>query len=102
MGQVVEFSNGYEDHTLESLDVRDRSPTGHDIVERWARSLRVHTDVIEVGCSAGRSVARVIVETGLNLCVIDASPVLPGEYVVRFPAIPVKCKQAERSGLSGR
>jgi len=89
MGLVVAFSNGYEGHALDSLDVRERSPTGHDIVERWARSLRVQTDVIEVGCSAGCRVARVIVETGLNLCVIDASPVLPGKYIVRFPAIPV-------------
>jgi len=72
---------------MEFLDVQARSP---------------HSDVIEIGCSSGRSVARVLVEAGLNLCAIDASPALPGKYAVRFPAVPVKCKQAERSGPSRR
>jgi hypothetical protein len=34
MGRVVDFSNGYEEHALEFLDVRDSSPIGHDIVEQ--------------------------------------------------------------------
>ena len=46
--------------------------------------------------------ARVLVEAGSKLWAIGASPVLPGKYAVRFPANPVICKQAERSGLSGR
>lgn len=101
-GRVVDFSNGFEDHALEFLDVRDRSPIGHDIVEQWARSLKPHAEVIEFGCSGGRPVTRVLVEAGLNLWAIDASPALPGKFAVRFPAIPVICKQAERSGLSKR
>lgn len=98
----MDFSNGFEDHALEFLDVRDRSPIGHDIVEQWARSLKPHAEVIEFGCSGGRPVTRVLVEAGLNLWAIDASPALPGKFAVRFPAIPVICKQAERSGLSKR
>jgi hypothetical protein len=102
MGRVVDFSNGFEEHALEFLDVRDRSPIGHDIVEQWARSLQPHAEVIEIGRGAGCPVARVLVEAGLNLWAIDASLTLPREFAVRFPAISVKCTQAERSGLSKR
>ena len=65
-GRVVHFSNGYEEHALEFLNVRDRSPIGHDIVEQWARSLQPHAEAIEIDCSAGRPVTRVLVEAGLD------------------------------------
>ena len=102
MRRAVDFSNGYEDHALAFLDIRDRSPTGHDIVERWARSLKPHAEVIEIGCGGGRPVTRALVEVGLNLWAIDASPTLLRKFAVRFPAIPVKCEQAERSDYFGR
>ena len=97
MGRVVDLSNGYEAHALEFLDVRDISPIGRDIVERWARSLKPHAEVIEIGCGGGRPVTRALVEAGLNIWAIDASPTLLRKFAVRFPAIPVKCEQAEGS-----
>jgi SAM-dependent methyltransferase len=97
MGRVVDFSNGYEDHALAFLDVRDRSPTGHDVVERWAQSLKPHAEVIEIGCGGGHPVTRALVKAGLSLWAIDASPTLLAKFKVRFPAIPVKCEQAECS-----
>ena len=43
----------YEVHAQEFLRARDASTIGSSVVEQWARTLPMGSEVIELGCGAG-------------------------------------------------
>jgi hypothetical protein len=96
-GQNMNSASAYEMHALEFLDARDASPVGADIVAHWARELPVGTDVIEIACGGGYPVTQALVETGVNLWAIDASPTLLERFRLRFPSVPTQCSPALES-----
>jgi cyclopropane fatty-acyl-phospholipid synthase-like methyltransferase len=87
-------ASAYETHALGFLDARERSATGAGIVRHWARELPAGTDVIEIACGGGYPVSRVLVDAGLNLWAIDASPTLLERFRSRFPSVPTQCSLA--------
>jgi cyclopropane fatty-acyl-phospholipid synthase-like methyltransferase len=95
-------ASSYERHARAFLSARDRAATGTDVVERWARSMSPGTEVLEIGCGGGYPVTRVLVDAGLKLWAVDASPTLLSEFRARFPEIPVECARALECTYFGR
>ena len=81
----------YEKHALSFLRCRDNSEIGVQVANRWARSLRNNAKVIEIGCGGGIPVTRSLVNAGLKLWAIDASPTILAVFKDRFPDIPAQC-----------
>ncbi len=93
-------SNGYED--LAERFVQWRHPQiGLDIVRDWASGLKPGAEVLELGCGHG-VVSAVLVEAGLRLFAVDASPSLLRRFHERFPQIETDCSPAEESQMFGR
>lgn len=95
-------ASAYEMHALKFLEARDRSPIGADTVAHWARELPVGTDVIEIACGGGYPITQVLVESGVNLWAIDASPTLLERFRLRFPCVPTQCALALESDYFAR
>ncbi|HEY0681987.1 MAG TPA: class I SAM-dependent methyltransferase [Steroidobacter sp.] len=95
-------ANAYEAYAHEFLAARDRSMVGADIVSAWAKSLPAGTDVIEIACGGGYPVSRALLEAGVNLWAIDASPALLEKFRSRFPSIPTQCAPALECDYFGR
>lgn len=95
-------ATAYETHAQKFLAARDGSVTGADIVSDWARSLPAGSDVIEIACGGGFPVTRALVEAGVNLWAVDASPTLLDRFRSRFPAIPTQCSLALECDYFGR
>jgi cyclopropane fatty-acyl-phospholipid synthase-like methyltransferase len=87
-------ASAYEKHARAFLGARDDTTTGADVVKRWARSMSLGTEVLEIGCGGGFPVTRVLVDAGLKLWAVDSSPTLLAEFRARFPEIPVECARA--------
>jgi 2-polyprenyl-3-methyl-5-hydroxy-6-metoxy-1,4-benzoquinol methylase len=81
----------YEKYALEFLRRRDNSLVGVRTADRWARSLKPNSNVLEIGCGGGIPVTQTLVDAGLNLWAIDSSPTLVAAFRDRYPDIPVKC-----------
>jgi SAM-dependent methyltransferase len=99
-GQLDESMNSasaYETHAGKFLDARDGSSIGADIVADWVRGLPAGTDVIEIACGGGYPVSQTLLEAGVNLWAIDASPTLLERFRVRFPSVPTQCSLALES-----
>lgn len=79
-----------------------RSDTGADVVRCWAKLLPPGGAVVDLGCGFGEPVTRTLIEAGLEVWGVDASPTLVAEYRRRFPDCPVACEAAEASELFGR
>jgi len=93
-------ANGYEAHAAAYMQRRDRS-TGVDVVREWAGAFAPGTPVLELGCGHG-VVSQALVDAGLDLYAIDASPTLLDAFRRRFPAAHTECASAEHSTYFGR
>lgn len=81
----------YEQYALEFLQRRDTSLVGVMTADRWARSLKPNSNVLEIGCGGGLPVTQTLVDAGLNLWAIDSSPTMVKTFRDRYPEIPVEC-----------
>lgn len=79
-----------------------RSDVGADAVRHWAGQLPPGGTALDIGCGFGEPVTRTLIEAGLEVWGVDASPTLVAEYRRRFPDCPVTCGAAEASDLFGR
>ena len=79
-----------------------RSDTGAEVIRHWAEQLPPGTAVVDIGCGFGEPVTRTLIEAGLAVSGVDASPTLVAEYRRRFPDCPVVCEAAETSDLFGQ
>lgn len=96
----MDRSNGYEEHAL--TFIRSRNPAiGPDVVRDWARELGTGATVLELGCGHG-VISQVLVDAGLALYAVDASPTLLAAFRTRFPNVPAECAAAERSSYFER
>ena len=92
---MSDLSNGYDDES-ESF-IMNRSPTiGVSIVRSWAQSLPARTRVLEIGCGDGNPITRTLINEGLNVYAVDASPKMACAFRKNFPDTPVICKAAEQ------
>lgn len=102
---MTDRSNGYEGVAIEFLAGRGRAPStaiGARAVRDWARSLPPGATVIDLGCGSGLPITKVLVNEGLNVYAIDASPSLVHAFRNNLPEIPVACEAVEDSLFFGR
>ena len=98
-------SNGYESIAAEYIAGRGSRPgvgIGVREVREWARTVRAGGAVLDLGCGPGYPITQLLVEAGLAVHAVDASPSMVAKFTARFPAVPVECNSAERSNFFGR
>jgi len=100
MSHKMDKSNGYEEHAQDFMRAR-RAHIGPDVARDWAREFPSGAEVLELGCGHG-VVSQVLVEQGLRLYAIDASPTLLAAFRQRFPDVQAECAAAEDSSYFGR
>lgn len=93
-------SNGYEAVAEEFMAVR--STSGRAVVQKWAASLPRACSVVDVGAGYGEPLTSALIEEGLTVSAIDASPKMVAAFRRRFPGVEVACEAAERSRFFNR
>lgn len=97
---VPDRSNGYEKYA--DTFIRSRNPRiGLDVVRDWARQFTQGAEVLELGCGHG-VISEVLIEAGLTLFAVDASPTLLRAFHDRFPHVETDCSAVEESMFFGR
>lgn len=93
---AIDKSNGWE-AVAEQL-ISNRNPKiGASIIRQWATSFEPGSSILDLGCGTGEPVTRILLENGLTIYGIDASPTLLGEYRKRFPYLSSSCEAAQES-----
>jgi 2-polyprenyl-3-methyl-5-hydroxy-6-metoxy-1,4-benzoquinol methylase len=96
----MDKSNGYEECAQDFMRAR-RAHIGPDVVREWAHEFPPGSEVLELACGHG-VVSQVLVDQGLRLYAIDASPTLLKTFRERFPDVETECSAAEDSSYFGR
>jgi SAM-dependent methyltransferase len=98
-------SNGYESIAAEYIAGRgSRAGVGIGVgeVREWAKTVRPRGAVLDLGCGPGYPITQLLVDAGLAVHGVDASPTMVAKFQSRFPSVPVECNTAERSNFFGR
>lgn len=100
----MDKSNGYETHATTFIRCRSKgiNGVGAPSVRLWARSLPPNATVLDVGCGIGDPISKALVDEGLTVYGIDASPSMVQIFKQNFPNIPVACEAAEDSSFFNR
>ncbi|MBS1660295.1 MAG: class I SAM-dependent methyltransferase [Bacteroidetes bacterium] len=100
----MDKSNGYE--SISSLFIKTRGAAingiGASTTRAWAKTLRAGATVLDLGCGTGLPNTKVLIEEGLTVYAIDASPTLANKFHDNFPDIPIACEAAEDSSFFDR
>ena len=101
----MDKSNGYERVSAEFLAGRGRAPStavGTTEVRDWAGTLPQGATVIDLGCGTGFPITKVLVDEGLNVYGVDASPSLVAAFRRNLPEVPVACESVVESSFFNR
>ncbi len=101
---IPDKSNGYEDVAPIYIAGRGRtvSGIGASVVTDWSKSLPDGATVLDLGCGTGVPITQTLIDRGLNVYGIDASPSMIAAFRARFPTIPLECGAVEDSDFFGR
>lgn len=92
-------ANGYEEFATVFIRARTQS-IGPDIVRPWASSRFGPGDaVLDLACGFGQPITEVLVDLGLDVHAVEASPTLLASFRQRFPQVPTECARAEDSSF---
>ena len=98
----MDRSNGYEAVFPEFIALRTAARVGAETVRAWAQTLPKGAAVLDLGCGQGVPVSEVLVDCGLAVHAVDASPSMAAAYRSRFPDALVECAPVEDSDFFGR
>ena len=103
----MDRSNGYEAVSGEFLARRGNSRTraiaiGVKEVRKWAKTLPHASCVIDLGCGPGFPITVVLVEEGLQVFGVDASPSFIAAFQRNLPGTPIVCESVLESRLFNR
>jgi 2-polyprenyl-3-methyl-5-hydroxy-6-metoxy-1,4-benzoquinol methylase len=93
-------ANGYEEYAEIFMRARNLK-IGLSVMRQWASQLAPGSELLELGCGHG-VISQVLLEAGVKLSVVDASPTLLREFHSRFPDVEVECSTAQKSELLSR
>ena len=100
----MDKSNGYEGIASQFLKGRGRAINGigKSAVHKWTQTLKLGSVILDIGCGTGIPVSKVLVDAGMIVFGIDASPTLANAFHENFPDLPISCEAAEESALFDR
>jgi SAM-dependent methyltransferase len=92
-------SNGYEKIASIYIAGRGQNVTGIGaaVVAEWSKVLPTGATILDLGCGTGVPITKTLIERGLNVYGVDASPSMIAAFRARFPEIPVQCAAVEDS-----
>jgi cyclopropane fatty-acyl-phospholipid synthase-like methyltransferase len=102
---MMDRSYGYEGIAAAFLAGRGGPATaavGATAVRAWARALPPEATVLDVGCGSGIPITQVLIEEGLDVYAVDASPSLTAAFRDHFPDTPIACEAVEDSRFFNR
>lgn len=88
-------SNGYNEIAEEFM--RARSNSGAEVARSWAKSLPRGASVLDIGAGNGVPITQALVEAGLNVSAIDASPIMVAAFRENFLDIEIACEPVQTS-----
>ncbi len=98
-------SNGYETVAAQYIAGRGaRSGVGIGVreVREWIQTLPSGGAVLDLGCGPGFPITSLLVDAGLRVYGVDASPTMLAQLSARLPTVVVECNTAEGSGFFDR
>ena len=103
----MDRSSGYEAVSAEFVARRgrcsDRSTAiGVTEVRNWARTLARGSSVIDLGCGPGFPITVALIEEGLHVAGVDASPSFVAAFRRDLPGTPVLCEAVQESKFFDR
>jgi len=98
----ADASNGYERAAAEYMQRREHASIGVALVRDWARSLPSGASLLDLGCGHGVPISEMLMEEGLAVHGVDASPTLTAAFRERFPHASVACEAVEDSRFFDR
>ena len=95
----MDLSNGYEKIAERFIKHRqqDVNEIGASAVREWAKSLAPNSAVLDLGCGSGIPISKVLVEAGMKVYGIDASPAMVKRFRGNFPDVLIACEAVENS-----
>lgn len=101
---MIDKSNGYDRIAELYINSRGRAVNGigSSTARTWAQTFSKGSVVLDLGCGTGIPVTKILLESGLNVYAIDASPKMVADFKQNFPNIPVACESAEGSRFFDR
>jgi SAM-dependent methyltransferase len=97
----LDKSSGYERNAEEFMRRRNQN-IGVATVREWCSGLPKGCAVLELGCGNGAPISQVLIDAGLDLHAVDASPKMIAAFRTRFPGVPAECCAVEDSRFSDR
>ena len=95
-------SNGWEAIAEGFIRHRVTSAAGATTVGVWARSFSPADSILDLGCGSGIPISRVLLDAGLSVFGVEASPTLAAEFHRNFPTAPIACEPVQESALFTR
>jgi len=97
----MDRSHGYED--IAAIFIKGRGQAVHGVgasfVRNWAKTLPKHSTVLDIGCGTGIPVSKILIQEGLTVYGLDASPSMVEAFKQNFPGNRVVCEAAEDSSF---
>lgn len=100
----MDKSNGYEGIAPEFINGRGLTVNGvgASTVRNLAQQLDAGSTVLDVGCGTGIPMTKILIEAGLVVSAVDASPAMVSAFQHNFPGVPIACEAAEESTFFGQ
>lgn len=95
-------SNGYQSVAAEFIATRTHSLIGVATVQAWAKELPGGGSVLDLGCGHGLPVSQALMEAGLVVYGVDASPSMIAAFRAQFQGVQAECGAVEDSHFFGR
>lgn len=99
---MAHASKGYEGVAQEFIAGRTESVVGVATVRAWANGLPRGGSVLDVGSGHGVPISEALMETGLEVYAVDASPSMIAAFRARFPRVRAECATVEDSTFFAR
>jgi cyclopropane fatty-acyl-phospholipid synthase-like methyltransferase len=97
-------SNGYEQ--IAPIFIKGRGQAvngiGKSSVVKWAQKLPAKSVVLDLGCGTGIPVSMVLIDAGMTVYAVDASPTMVKTFRQNFPNHAVACEAVENSSFFNR